>query len=286
MKSLSICFFFSLIVRSSLAQLDIQNVSFWNHYGFINPSMSALEYKQRAAISYEHRYFTPNYSISSVFANYDTKIGKQSGIGICYRFLNDFFFYDSRAILNYNYQIELKEDHTLSLGAGIGLENQVLHKDIYDETFTNVTARTDLDFTAGITYTNQKLLLGSGVTRIASTSLHVKSKKEPNYFYLWREQFYLHGAYPIAIANNVELKPQFLIQTNFDFTSINVNLMLTMKKKLWLGGSYHGNRTFSGTLGYDFKEKYRIGYTYQQYISSINGYKNRSHEFTLGLLLH
>lgn len=285
MKSHLFTVCFCLIAVSCFAQTDSHPSSFWNHYDQFNPAMTGLQYRHHGAMTYRNQ--NPSLSVRSqtLNANYGTKMGLHHGLGINSRVQSDYFSNNLRVALNYNYQLLLKENHIVSLGAGIGIDDHAIRPVFYGENPSFFTARTDLDFTTGVAYSNKKLLLGVGITRIGDIQLRVKGQEESYNPFIQREQLYLTAAYSIQLSQNLELKPQTLIQTDFDFTSIDFNLLLTLKKKYWLGASFNGNRIFSGTIGYDIKEKYRIGYAYQHYFSQLNGFDRGKHEFTLGFLL-
>lgn len=286
MNSLVFTFTFCCITLVSNAQLDPAPVSFWNHYDQFNPAMSALEYKQHAAITYRNQSPALVYNAHNLQANYSTKIASRHGIGINSRIENNYFYTNFRVAANYNYKIILKDKHRFSFGAAVGVDDHSLKSKFQDEYPQFVTDKTSLDFSTGIAYTNNKLLLGFGVTRIGTTALRTKGTSESINPFQSAEQFYVNAAYAITLSQHLELKPQVLFQTSSNLSNINLNLLLTLKKKYWIAGTYYGRSSFAGMIGWDIKEKYRIGYTYQQYTSKlINGSHYGSHEFTLGFLL-
>jgi hypothetical protein len=90
------------------------------------------------------------------------------------------------------------------------------------------------------------------------------------------------GANTFALGKQFDLKPQFLFATDLDFATYTANLTGTFCKKYWLGISYGTGETGAIMAGWDIREKFRVGYLYEQNLHTFSGSSQGTHEVVLG----
>lgn len=286
---LSISMFFYALM--SFAQQDALSTLFWQNLAHFNPAISGLEHSHFASLSYRNQWDKVNGAPVSVFANYGTRLWKNHGIGAVYSYDQLGFSKSNNALINYNYQLRLKEGHTLSMGVAGGIMNLQMTpfwippSQNPDNTLPANFSATEFDANAGVAYSNKNLLVGFGVAHINAPILRPNNSGLIINYNVARHA-YLNSAYKIQIGEKVMLKPQLLIRTDFVAISSDINLLATLKNKYWLGVSYRSSDAIAGMIGWDIKERYRIGYAYDFTINKLSNISQGSHEATLAFLLN
>lgn len=113
--------------------------------------------------------------------------------------------------------------------------------------------------------------------------------------------YYLTMGSLIDLGTSVKLKPSILVkQVKGSPTNADLNLMVLLGEKIWVGGSYRSNsRVFENSLQEDLIKRnalagileffatpdLRIGYAYDHNLNVLNSYRNNSHEISLGYYL-
>lgn len=271
----------TLLSLTSYGQ-SLSPIQFWNHYALINPSTSAVENKQFAAVSYRTSFDNSSFYVSQLFSNYNIRIRDHHGLGVNYTY--SFFRYGSeqKANLNYNYQFLLngKRNHILSAGVGIGLFNQKQdYRDIICE-FPSACTLTKKDQTVpninvGITYVYKKLFVSLSSTNITQQRINGWETKQTIHF---------SSSYSFSLSENIELKPLINYSNNDSYNEFEADLMFKFKKQFITSIGYRVNDTFSWMIGWDIKKKYRLAYSFDQMYSPLLG-GVPYHEFTLGFKL-
>lgn len=271
----------------SLAQQDPLTTLFWQNLAHFNPAISGLENTHFGAVTYRNQWDGVNGAPVHVFANYGTRLWENHGIGVVYAHDRIGYTASNSALINYNYQIKLKENHRISLGAAAGIyrlksnPTWVPPSSFPDNSLPTGFSSSKFDANAGIAYTNNKLLVGLGVTHLTAPSL--KSNTSTISFDVARH-YYLNGAYKFTLGEHLSIKPQLLVRTDLIKMSGDFNVLATLKDNYWLGISYR-QYAIAGMIGWDIKGKYRIGYAYDYPINTISNINRGSHEATLAFLL-
>ena len=287
MKALLLYLFLIGFSANSLAQQDPITTQFWNHYTHSNPAMSGLLYKHSASATYRNQWVNVDGAPVTFFGNYDTRLGEHHGLGINYRYDHIGFIKEHMAHLNYNYQIHLDntDKNILSFGVGVGI--QQLSYDYSKTIFpTNLTYEIDpnandkspaSNFNVGVAYTNRKLTLGFGITKLFQQRLS-------NGFHNARH-YRLITEYDFRITRKLTLKPMLNIQTEGSFISANLTLLASLKDQYWIGIGYRTNEAVNFMIGLDIRKKFRIGYSYDYSMHKLSSISKGSHEIVFGIYL-
>lgn len=267
----------TLFQSTSFAQQDPQLTQFWNVSSSFNPANTGLFYKHQAGINYRNQWDGVNGAPNSLLAVYNAKLDKyKSGIGFNGLYETIGSMTQSRVDLNYSYHLDFGNERLLSFGAAASI-SQIAYKEGY---FGNTASGKGTAFGAnfGITYKTKRLTLG-----LSSTNLNEARISEA--YFAYARHYYLSASYDFDLSSDFSLKPQVLLVTDGIFFSTDINLLATYKKQYWLGITNRNFDSFCFTAGIDFKEKYRIGYSYDLPISKLASISKGSHEIALGFLL-
>lgn len=276
LKSL-VLFKLSLILLPAFAQQDPLFTQFWNIPTAYNPANSGLFYKHQAGINYRDHWVGVNGAPMTLMLTYNTKLAKyKSGIGFNYEYETVGAYKKHQFALNYSYHLDLGNEKTLAFGASAAL-TQLNFTPGY---FTEFTPGDGLAFLAnfGIAYKTKRLTLGLSSTQINEPRI------EEAYFKFSRH-YYFTAAYDIKLSDHFMLKPQLLFRTDAVFLSTDINLLAYYKKQYWLGITCRNLDEFCFLAGVDWKEKFRVGYSYDLPLSKLSSISSGSHEIVLGFML-
>lgn len=281
---------FALIVLSfnSSSQQDPLTTMFWNTYSHFNPATTGTEYLHQASVLYRMQWVGLSGSPNTLFANYNTRIGKHHGVGGNYTYETIGFSKNHSAHLNYNYQFNIDKKRRLSFGISPGFTHVS-----YDGIFIAPTSTPDpelqpsrtsnMNFNGGIVYQGKSLYGGVGVTQFYEVIKYKTIAGLHNFV----PHYYAHLRTTLRVNRKALLHLEGLFRTDAINYSFDLNARTTLFKKLTLGAGYRFSESLNFSASWDFKEKYRIGYSFDSPHTDnlLNTHTSGSHEITLGLLI-
>lgn len=276
---------------TTYAQQDIISTTFWNNYAHVNPAMSALEYKKHGAFSFRKENAALSTDYTSILANYNFRLAEKHGIGVNFDYENGFSAKVSDFHLNYNYQLRFSPDRVLTIGAALGVTINKFHEAFVtsllasDSTLQIAEKTTYFSPDVGVAYNSGNFMFGAGVTNLLEGE--VSSKEEGEVSFSPARQLYLNAHYKIKFGKkkNLEIRPQVMYRTDFGFRALDANVLATFKNKYWAGFTYRNNDAYAFMIGWDIKEKLRVGYSFDMVQSKLTNASQRAHEINLGIFL-
>lgn len=215
---------------------------------------------------------------------------------------------------SYAYRIQLEEEDTrrLCLGLSLGITQYGIDGSVLQPTDNNdpniptgkmVTYKPDARFGiyyytptyyAGLSFMDLFAIGGQSNIYFNNNTLATSFQKLMH--------MYLTAGCIWNVSDDWILKPSFLLKEDFKGpTSVDLNLLALLSKKLWVGGSYRTALNLwkksavnssldkkgaaSAVLQFFATEKLRIGYSYDIVTSGLSGYQSGSHEISIGLLM-
>lgn len=283
MKTLSI--FFILLGTAVSAQQDALITTYWNNYAIFNPATSGLEYKHQTAITYRSQWVGVTGAPKTLIANYNTLLSEHHGLGINYIY-ETIGFTDAQYLhLNYNYQIKIDEDRKIALGISPGFYNLRFNGTwIPPSTYPDPSLpinKTNFDVNGGVAYQGKSIYAGVGIKHL----LEFRKYKNSVIGYEQAPHIYAHLRNEFKMNRKFKLYLEGILRAASGFYSTDFNARALLFNKLTLGTGYRFHESFSFYGSWDFKEKYRLGYSYdlQQQNLPLYNYSKGSHEITIGL---
>lgn len=271
-------------------ELPLNNHSFLNPYVY-NPGFAGYENRPAAFFGYRNQWTGIEGAPQTVYLNFHGVAANVIPYGVN-------IYSDKRSILTTNYalltvgfraRIE-EDDHYLSfaLSGGLGfnsvdLSNVNIGNDpVLQAALENSTF---LDGNAGLVYHNHGFNMG-----VSLPSIFNKDPIDTLTFnigdfspisngilmagYKWEVTPGAFAIEPWVLYYYFEnLDGQFEASTTFH-----------IKDVIMVGGSYRMNYGASAFLGINIKDNFKFGYTYEFGVSSVDNFKNNTHELTLGVI--
>ncbi|MFT6746729.1 MAG: type IX secretion system PorP/SprF family membrane protein [Glaciecola sp.] len=158
---------------------------------------------------------------------------------------------------NYAYHFTLSNGAKLGLGIDAGIISKQLSGDFVagvasDPDLVGLSGKNSLnfDFGFGAFYYTNTLYFGVSGQKLVPQKI-TWGTGEPQI----RPHTYFMGGYTYAANANFDLKPSFLVKTDFTATQVDVNLTVEYQKQVWLGASYRIQDAIVVNAGYNVPVK-------------------------------
>lgn len=100
-----------------------------------------------------------------------------------------------------------------------------------------------------------------------------------------RQHIMLSGSYRVALTREYELEPALLLKYMFSSPmQVEVNAKVTYRRQVWGGLSYRYNDGMALLIGYNHKNKYQFGYSFDWSLTTIGHYQSGTHEIMIGYM--
>ncbi|RNL56525.1 PorP/SprF family type IX secretion system membrane protein [Pedobacter jejuensis] len=198
------------------------------------------------------------------------------------------------ANLTYAYHLQLSNNFNISVGAAAGVSSIKL--DVNSLTFPDSQTDPALtnafisqlrpDLSVGVWLYGARMFAGVSAQQVLSQKLSFTNsdnyntgKEVPHYFATAGYKFFLDeqiAAIPSVMVKYVQPAP----------VSVDLNMKIAFRDKIWLGGSYRKDDSFAAMAGFNIGKIVNLTYSYDFTTSDLNTVSNGSHEIVLGLLLN
>ena len=196
--------------------------------------------------------------------------------------------------LTYAYHLGLAAKLNMSFGVGAGFNktnlntNNITLEDPNDLAIaqSGLISRIKPDVNVGIWLYSVDFFVGASVQQLMPQTLSFSDSSSYNTGKTVPHLFTTAG-YKLWLNDDVTLIPSVMIKkVNPAPISLDANLKLTFKDRIWIGASYRKNDSFSGMLGFNVSSFFSVGYSYDATTSALNTVSKGSHEIVIGLLLN
>ncbi|RNI29859.1 type IX secretion system membrane protein PorP/SprF [Rufibacter immobilis] len=153
----------------------------------------------------------------------------------------------------------------------------VMNADEYNRLLPNVGV--------GVLLYSSTLFAGASVTQVLPTPF---SFRETRGKIPARQQrhLYVHGGYRMLVSPDFSVMPSVVMKYAAPSPlSVDLNVKVFWRDQFWAGGSYRLQDAAVITAGFQYKQKFHLGYAYDLTTSGLNQVSYGSHELVLGLML-
>lgn len=199
------------------------------------------------------------------------------------------------ANLTYAYHLRLNNTFNLSVGVAAGVSrvgldvNALTFEDQsrVDPSISNgIVSQLKPDLGFGVWLYSGRLFAGASVQQILQQKLSFTSDRNYN---TGKEvpHFFVTAGYRLYVDDVISLTPSVMFkQVSPAPASIDANLKMSFKDRLWVGGSYRKDDSFSAMAGINISKLLNLTYAYDFTTSGLNQVSNGSHEIVLGIQLN
>lgn len=253
--------FISLLSFLPTTEASAQNNMFRDYYSVYNPAMSGVIAKQDAGLTAVYQPLRYSNDYQGYYARYNSRVDKlHGGIGVNFSRVQYNKYSTNQLNVNYSYHIRTGEHSLLALGVSVGLLNYRYPTPGYTTENTNIERGTGFTSGFGIAYRYKQFHTGVSINNLNEPLI-----KTANTTMRLQRTYAFFADYTWNISENLALQPSVLIQSggkNLSNTSIEGSLRAILKDKYWVGISA-SNNTRGIMLGYDFNDRFSLGYSYQ-----------------------
>ncbi|MGQ7856867.1 PorP/SprF family type IX secretion system membrane protein [Pedobacter sp. WC2501] len=197
------------------------------------------------------------------------------------------------ANVTYAYHLQLSNNFNLSAGVAAGISSISLDVNAltFDTPIDPIMNRALInqvkpDLSIGLWLYGARMFAGVSVQQILPQKL---SFTGDNNYNLGKEvpHYFATAGYKFFVDNEISAIPSIMVKyVSPAPVSVDVNLKMAFKDKMWLGGSYRKDDSFAAMAGFNIGKMVNLTYSYDFTTSQLNQVSNGSHEIVLGLLLN
>lgn len=153
--------------------------------------------------------------------------------------------------------------------------------DVNDEVYQDgiTYSQTTMNVGFGLMYYNSIRFLGISMPTL------IQNKLSPNALHNATEKRHLYvvGGFLKELSNGLVIRPSAVVKIVANAPiAFDANLSVLLKKQLWLGILFKNNPALGLNMLYVITPNFRIGYAYEQQLTSMQRYSSGSHEIMIG----
>jgi len=142
-----------------------------------------------------------------------------------------------------------------------------------------IESATKFNIGAGATYMSDKLFISFSVPRLINSKGNTGSAVE---VIEYERHFYFAAAYLLEINPGLKMKPSVLLRGVAGAPlSYDINVSFNIINQFWAGAFTRNFSTYGVLLQFDFKDAYKIGYSYEILGNDFSGNALPTHEIML-----
>lgn len=198
------------------------------------------------------------------------------------------------ASLTYAYHLQLGQALNLSVGAAAGISSISLdvnalkfEGELADPAVMNtISNQIRPDLSMGVWLYGANFFAGASVQQVLPQKLAFTN--DPNY----TEgkdvpHFFVTTGYRFPMGEELSITPSVMLkQVSPAPLSIDANLKVGFKDRLWIGGSYRRNDSYAALAGVNISKLFNLTYSFDLTTSNLNTVTNGTHEIVLGVQLN
>jgi len=197
------------------------------------------------------------------------------------------------ANVTYAYHLQLSNNFNLSAGVAAGISsisldvNALTFDTPYDPALNRALInQVKPDLSIGLWLYGARMFAGVSVQQILPQKLSFTGENSYN---LGKEvpHYFATAGYKFFVDDEISAIPSVMVKyVSPAPVSVDLNMKLAFKDKVWLGGSYRKDDSFSAMAGFNIGKMVNLTYSYDFSTSVLNQVSNGSHEIVLGLMLN
>jgi len=277
-----------LIILLVSMKVSAQQTLVYNHY-FLNPFLYNPSYIAPSGytevyVNYRKQWAGINGAPSTGTFNLQVPLSYKTGFGVTAYQDQAGALKTTSGLLSFSYQIFFgrKIDMTNKLGFGIsvGATHSFVDTQITDIAVTNNNT-TSIDGQFGINYQYNRFKIAFAIPRLFDSKIVSESSfNSPSLATV--NNTLSSVSYDVRLSDKISVEPYFIYRT-FQATKSQYEAMAVLRVKNigWVGGSFRQDYGAAGLIGFNLKEKIKLGYAYEFASNQTTQLGSGSHEIQL-----
>ena len=275
-----------LMASAALAQQDPVSSQYMYNPLAYNPSYAGINNITTITLNsrFQWNELAGSPTTTSIAANSSIVNGKV-GLGLMFRNDELGISKTTEVQLSYAYKIQ-SLDKVFSFGLQTGVityrnnfDDQALNLKVNDDPLfkTGVEKATTFNVGAGVTYMTDHLFISFSVPKL------INSKVGDGFeMVTYDRHYYLTATYLHEFKSGLRIKPSVLLRSVSGAPlSYDINLSFLINHQFWVGAFTRNLNTFGLMAQFDFKDAYRLGYSFELLGDSFSGNKLPTHEIMI-----
>lgn len=284
-----------IIFVAALSGVKAQQLGIYTNYllneFYYNPAIAGSRDVILANINYRNQWVgfneAPRSYTGSVYGSWKNK--RKVGLGVSLVGERSGLTQRTGGYLTYAYHFKFTEKLRLGLGVSAGfLQYRVRLYDVRvvdsgDDMLTgNVMNANAPDLNAGLYFYHDVFWIGASGFQLLQSKLQFASSNSK-----LTQHFYATGGVNIKLNKKNVLQPSFLLRYNGPVPyQVDGSLRWLYDNKFWLGVTYRTDDAYCALVGFTYKDRISIGYSYDYTFSNIQKYGMGSHELWLSYTIN
>ncbi len=314
MKNYILIFCFLLVGSVAVAQQKALYSQYMTNYFLLNPAVAGVEKDWNIKAGYRNQWTGFDGAPKTFYLSAETALFKQtlrSRRSRPYHGAGGYIYKDQTGpisqtgvLLSYAYHVPLNQSLYLSSGVFAGAQQYKfdegkIHLADGSNERDPVTRQGSInafmpDLSVGTYLHSEEFFVGASLFQVLGNKIN-KNKEIEDQARLSRHLF-VSGGYHFDVNKNITVTPSVLVKyVNPAPIQADINVRgeyhFTKRRKtvyddmVWAGISYRTQDAVVGLVGVQFKEQYRLSYTYDITVSPMRHHSAGSHEIVLGFRL-
>ena len=273
------------IVTTVSSQQDPQYTQYTYNMNILNPAYAGSTGYASLGLLGRSQWVGIDGAPKTVTLSLHSPIGFATGVGLS--IIHDEIgpVKENNVYADYSYTIKLWRNNNLAFGIKAGVtfldvikleglrHNDPLLDELINEMYPNIGA--------GIYYHTDFFYLGFSAPNIIETK-HLKKNDAFVSYASEKIHYFLTSGYVFNVTYNFKFKPSIMLKSVSGVqTSIDLSTSVFFNKIFEIGMSYRVYDSVSAFVGFQIKNKFKIGYAYDFTISHLGSFNLGSHEILL-----
>lgn len=240
--------------------------------------------------SFSQRGYNP---MSRSFVNTYTAAAPHHGLGLIAMTDKAGLVRQTNVNVSYAYHLGLTSEINLSVGAAGGFNSlsvdikNIRAQDEVDPLFAaDYNNRIRPDVGIGVWLYSPRFFVGASAKQLLGKRSEIINNEVKNLAYQ-ATALYGTAGYKIFLEEDIAMVPSTLVTYSVNTpVAIDANIKLAYQDKLWVGGSFRNNDSFSLLAGFNALKLVNLSYSYDINTSALKAVNRGTHEIVLGFLLN
>jgi len=279
------------LLQIGMAQQQYVQTNYLLNNYYYNPAIAGSKDVQVANLSYRNQWTGFEEAPVTVMGNFYGSVKNEGKMGYGATIFTDRtgLTQTTGVYLNYAHHFKLTDKTKFGLGIEPGfLQYRVRLYDARladqgDAVLTgNILSANAFDFNAGFHLYSDRYFIMASIQNLLGEQISFTT-----YNASLTKHYTLIGGYNLETkSRKFEVQPSLMLRFVSPLPAqVSMMLKTTYRQKCWIGMAWRSDDAVSVSVGYNLKERLKLGYAYDYSISGLSQYQGGSHEMVLSFVL-